>query len=98
MSLENRDEMRSEYELRGAVRGKYLERYRRWTSITDATGTIEVRAVTSAGATRAEIVLPQVSVIYLSGPVLHGTRHVIASEEPAVAANNASFKRHTTSG
>lgn len=34
MSLENRDEMQPEYDMRGGLRGKYLERYRRWTSIT----------------------------------------------------------------
>ena len=34
MNLENEDEMQPEYDMRGGVRGKYLERYRRWTSIT----------------------------------------------------------------
>ena len=36
MNLENKDEMQPEYDMRGGVRGKYLERYRRWTSITSA--------------------------------------------------------------
>ena len=36
MNSENRDEMQSEYDMRGGVRGKYLEKYRRWTSITSA--------------------------------------------------------------
>lgn len=34
MNLENKDEMQPEYDMRGGTRGKYLERYRRWTSIT----------------------------------------------------------------
>ena len=29
-----KDDLRPEYDMRGGVRGKYLERYKRWTSIT----------------------------------------------------------------
>ena len=36
MNWENRDEMQPEYDMRGGARGKYLEKYRRWTSITSA--------------------------------------------------------------
>ena len=34
MSMENRDDMQPEYDMHGGVRGKYLEKYKRWTSIT----------------------------------------------------------------
>jgi hypothetical protein len=88
MNPEHRNAMQPEYDMRGGVRGKYLDRYRRWTSITDATGAVEVCAVTSAGgATAAEIVLPQMRVIYVTGPVLKELRPVIAPEESDVAAN-----------
>jgi hypothetical protein len=84
MSADNRDEMQPEYDMRGAARGKYLERYRRWTSITDATGTVEILAVSSSsGVAPVEIVLPQVQIIFAPGPVLGETRPVIAPEESA---------------
>jgi hypothetical protein len=87
MSPDNRDEMQPEYDMRGGARGKYLERYRRWTSITDATGTVEILAITSASSTASvEIVLPQVQVIF-TGPVLRETRRVIAPEESTLTVN-----------
>ncbi len=38
MNQENKPEkdMRPDYDMRGGVRGKYFERYRRWTSIPSA--------------------------------------------------------------
>ena len=91
MSPEKDDEMPAEFDMSGGVRGKYVERYRLWASrhsITAATGTIEVRAVTSAsGARPAEIVRPQMQIIYATGPVLQELRPVIALEESIVAKN-----------
>jgi hypothetical protein len=91
MSPERNEEMPAEFEMSDGMRGKYVERYRLWAnrlSITAATGTIEVRAVTSAsGASRAEIVRPQMQIIYATGPVLEELRPVIALEESIVARN-----------
>lgn len=58
MSQGNSDEMRSEYDMRGGVRGKYFERYKRWTSITSAVGTVDLSSVTSTGEkSKAKIIL-----------------------------------------
>jgi len=49
MSHENSDEMPGEIDFSGAVRGKYLASYQRWTSVTSAEGALHVSGVTSKG-------------------------------------------------
>ena len=51
MSMENRDEMQPEYNMRGGVRGKYLERYKRWTSITSPSVESAANAIVDAPST-----------------------------------------------
>ncbi len=91
MSPERDDEMPAEFDMRGGVRGKYVERYRRWVSkhsITAATGTVEVRTVTSSGETGSvTIAPPHPRVIQDTVPALQERRGVIAPEESAVAAH-----------
>ena len=89
MSPERDDEMPAEFDMRGSVKGKYLERYHRWASqnrasITDATGTIEVPTVTSAGEVSAKIVMPQPEFVFLTTQPPQERRDVIASAANAV--------------
>lgn len=92
MSPERDDEMPAEFDMRGGVRGKHVERYRRWTSkhsITVATGAPEVCAATSAGSeVHAEIALPHVQVLDMTGPVLKKPGAAIAPADSEGAVNN----------
>jgi len=47
----NNDEMRPEYDMRGAVRGKFLAHAQRWAGITTAIGTVTLNAL-STGESR----------------------------------------------
>jgi hypothetical protein len=81
MNPDRDDEMPAEFDMRGGVRGKYVERYRRWASkhsITVATGTVEVCAVTSVREGYAKIVQPE-TVAYVTAHVFQERRDVIAS-------------------
>ena len=57
MSQGNRDEIRSEVDFSGGVRGKYLAHYRRWAGITTATGPITVNSLSTAQTSAAKMVL-----------------------------------------
>jgi hypothetical protein len=91
MSPERDEEMPAEFDMNGGVRGKYVERYRRWASkhsITAATGAVDVCAVTSTGAEiQTEITMSHVQVLDMTGPILRGLGPVIAPADSEVAAN-----------
>lgn len=66
-------DMRPEYDMRGGVRGKYFERYRRWTSITSAsvesstgaisamsTGTLSTTKITTVVSYQVPHLSPQI--------------------------------------
>jgi hypothetical protein len=69
MSQENSNEMKPEYDMRGGVRGKYLERYQRRNGITSAIGAITVSSPTSGSDTSAKIVVVSHYATHISPPV-----------------------------
>ena len=57
MSRDNSEEMRPEYDMRGAVRGKFLAHAQRWAGITTADGPIPVNALNSGALSTVDIVV-----------------------------------------
>lgn len=90
MNQDNSGEMRAEYDMRGGVRGKYLARYKKWTSITSASGPVNVSSVTSTGEESGPKFVPVIAycVTYVS-PRAPRTVSVdrIAPEESTTAAH-----------
>ena len=66
MSQGNSDEMRSEVDFSGGVRGKYLARYQRWAGITTATGPINVNSFSTGEPSSAPKIVLHVSSSQIS--------------------------------
>ncbi len=76
MSRDNSDEMRPEYDMRGAVRGRFLAHAQRWSGITTADGPIRPIVLSTGTISAVRIVVrPDVDV-----EVIHGDLKTISPE------------------
>jgi hypothetical protein len=53
----NNDEMRPEYDMRGAVRGRFFAHAQRWAGITTAEGTVTLNALTTGEPRTPKLVI-----------------------------------------
>lgn len=62
MNQDNKDEMLPEYDMRGAVRGKFLAHALRWSGITTAAGSISPNTLSTGEPTTPKLVIPALSI------------------------------------
>jgi hypothetical protein len=86
MNQDDKDEMQPEYDMRGAVRGKYLARYQRWAGLTTATGPVILGAVSTGEpyGNGAKIVLR----------ITHDALHVAFQAPRTIAPEASSVTAH----
>ena len=90
MNPNNRDEMPEEIDFSGGVRGKYLARYQRQTSLTSASeGTVLVTSVTSKGDDSVPklVLIVRHDTFQINRQPKIESRYSIAPEASTAAAN-----------